>query len=321
MHVTFRQLKVFQAVARRGSFTAAAGELHLTQPAVSMQIRQLETNIGLSLFEHLGKKIYLTEAGEELYDYSRRIAQLVDEAGEVLEQLKGAQRGQLAISVASTANHFATRLLAGFTVRYPGVSFSLDVTNRETLLQQLKHNERDLVIMGKPPPNEELLAQPFLDNPLVVIAPPEHPLTHHRRIPLKRLAQESFVVREPGSGTRGAAERFFARFELQFTPGMEMSSNEAIKHAVEAGLGLAVVSAHTLEVELAARRLRILDVKGFPIKRHWYVVQRADKRLSPVAQAFRSFVLEEAQGYVVPLDALTPPPAVGPRGATGTEGP
>jgi DNA-binding transcriptional LysR family regulator len=298
MQITFRQLKVFESVARNGSFTRAAGELHLTQPAVSMQIKQFEENLGLPLFEHLGKKIYLTEAGREMYNYSRRIAQLVDEAEEVIEDIKGVQRGGLAISVATTANHFATRLLAGFVKRHQGVNFSLDVTNREALLHQLEHNERDLVIMGQPPESEDLIAEPFLQNPLVVIAPPDHPLTQENQIPLERLMEDSFVVRELGSGTRGAAERFFADKGVQFPMGMEMSSNEAIKQAVEAGLGLAVVSIHTLEVELEARRLAIINVEGFPLKRHWFVVQRKGKRLSPVAQAFRQFVLDEAERFV-----------------------
>lgn len=298
MQVTFRQLKVFESVARNGSFTRAAGELHLTQPAVSMQIKQFEENLGLPLFEHLGKKIYLTEAGREMYNYSRQIAQLMDEAEAVIEDIKGVQRGGLAISVATTANHFATRLLADFAKRYTGVTFSLDVTNREALLQQLEHNERDLVIMGQPPENEDLIAEPFLQNPLVVIAPPDHPLTQEIQIPLERLMQDSFVVREQGSGTRGAAERFFADHGVRFPMGMEMSSNEAIKQAVEAGLGLAVVSIHTLEVELEAHRLAILNVAGFPLKRHWFIVQRKGKRLSPVAQAFRQFVLDEAERFV-----------------------
>jgi DNA-binding transcriptional LysR family regulator len=301
LNVTLRQLKVFEAVARHTSFTRAAEELHLTQPAVSMQIKQLESNIGLHLFEQLGKKIYLTEAGREMYGYSRRIAQLLQEAEDVLEELKGVTRGRLSISVATTANHFASRLLASFTRRHAGIRFSLDVSNKETLLSQLERNECDLVIMGQPPPNEDLVHEAFLENPLVMIAPLGHPLAGRPRIPLERLLNERFVVREPGSGTRSAAERFFAEHGATFPLGMEMSSNEAIKQAVEAGLGLAVVSIHTLEAELEARRLVILDVKGFPLKRHWFLVQRKDKRLSPGALAFRNFVLTEAKQFLAPL--------------------
>ncbi len=299
MNVTFRQLKVFEAVARHLSYTLAARELHLSQPAVSMQIKQLEENTGIALFEQLGKQTYLTEAGREMYHYSRAIAKQLEEASEVLEHLKGIQRGRLDISVASTANYFATRLLAAFARRYPGTSFSLDVTNRETLLQQLQENEKDMVIMGKPPEGMELVAEDFMDNPLVVVAPPDHPLAGKIGIPLDRLQNETFVVREPGSGTFIAMERFFAEHSVSLSTGMQMTSNEAIKQAVEAGLGLGIVSIHTLELELEARRLVVLDVQTFPILRHWYVVHRKGKRLSPVAQAFRGFVLDEAKNLLL----------------------
>ncbi len=298
MNVTFRQLRVFEAVARHLSYTQAAQELHLSQPAVSMQIRQLEENVGLPLFEQIGKKIFLTEAGHEMYHYSRSIAGQLEEAEEVLEQLKGIQRGRLDISVASTANAFATRLLAAFARRYPGTTFTLDVTNRATLVRQLEENEKDLVIMGRPPAGMNLVAEAFMDNPLVVVAPPDHPLAREMAIPFERLASETFVVREAGSGTFIAMERFFEDHGMELTTGMQMTSNEAIKQAVEAGLGLGIVSIHTLELELEAGRLAVLDVEHFPILRHWYVVHRSGKRLSPVAQAFRDFVLGEAAGFV-----------------------
>jgi len=294
MNVTFRQLKVFEAVARHLSFTQAAQELHLTQPAVSMQIKQLEETTGLPLFEQLGKKTYLTEAGREMYQYSHSISALLNEAEEVLEQLKGVQTGRLNISVASTANYFATRLLAAFAKQYPGTSFSLDVTNRATLLHQLSHNEKDLVIMGRPPAEMDLITEAFMENPLVIIAPPDHPLAGRRNIPLAQLQAETFVVREPGSGTFIAMERFFTEHGVCLTTGMEMTSNEAIKQAVEAGLGLGIVSIHTLELELESGRLITLDVNMFPILRHWYVVHRKGKRLSPVATAFKQFVVTKA---------------------------
>lgn len=298
MNVTLRQLSVFESVARHLSFTRAAEELFLTQPAVSMQIKQLEENVGLPLFEQLGKKIFLTEAGRELYHYSRVIAQQLAEAEAVLEELRGVTRGRLDISVASTANYFATRLLAAFVRRYEGISFSLDVTNRETLLRQLENNERDLVIMGKPPEGMDLATEAFMENPLVVIAAPDHPLAKERKISLARLQEETFVVRERGSGTRIAMERFFAEHHAKLTAGMEMTSNEAIKQAVSAGLGLGIVSIHTLALELQLGCLTVLDVENFPILRHWYLVHRAGKRLSPVAQAFRDFVLSEAAGML-----------------------
>ncbi len=309
MHLTLRQLNVFEAVARNGSYTRAAAELHLSQPAVSMQVRQLEDAAGLPLFEKLGKTIHLTEAGRELFHYSQAIGRQLRELDEVIEGLKGVQRGHLRISVATTANSFATRLLAAFSRRYPGTSFSLDVTNRKSLLDQLASNETDLVIMGKPPDELELDALAFMDNPLVVIAPPDHPLAGGRRIPLARLQEETFVVRELHSGTRIAMERFFQERSMQLHTGMEMTSNSAIKHAVEAGLGLGLVSVHTLELELEAGRLVVLDVEDFPILRHWYLVKCAGKRLPPVAQAFSDFLVDAESAPLLPRsEALAPGP-------------
>jgi len=294
MNVTIRQLQVFEAVARHLGFTRAAEELHLTQPAVSMQVKQLEEHVGLPLFEQVGKKIFLTEAGSEMHYYSKIIARQLEEAGEVIEALKGVRRGSLDISVASTANAFGTKLLAAFSQKYPSVTIKLDVTNRETLLQQLANNEKDLVIMGRPPEGMDLDAEPFMDNPLVVIAHAGHPWAKENGIDPERLRDRIFVVREQGSGTRQLMERFFEAHDIPFEPGMEMTSNEAIKQAVEAGLGLAVVSIHTLELELETNRIAVLDVQDFPIMRHWYVVHPMSKRLSPVAKVFREFVLEDA---------------------------
>ena len=294
LHFTFRQLSVFEAVARRLSFSRAAEELHLSQPAVSMQIKQLEENVGLPLFEQLGKKIFLTEAGRELSHYSRTIAQQLAEAEAVLGELKGLKRGKLKISVASTANYFAPQLLAIFIKRFPDVTVSLNVTNREALLQQLANNEMDMVIMGQPPDGLDIAAESFMDNPLVVIAPVNHPLVGEKPIPLERLQHETFLVREQGSGTRISMERFFAQGGVTLTTGMEMSSNEAIKQAVQAGLGLGIVSIHTLELELEMKRLAVLEVESFPIMRHWFVVHRANKRLSAVSLAFKRFLLDEA---------------------------
>ena len=298
MHLTLRQLKVFEAVARHSSYTRAAEELHLTQPAVSMQIKQLEESAGLPLFEQLGKKIYLTPAGQEMHHYCRAIAQQLEEVDRVMEEMKGMKRGRLVIAVASTANYFAPRLLATFSQRYPRITISLDVTNREGLLGHLDANDTDMVVMGRPPEGLDLVAEPFTENPLVVIAPPDHPLANAERIPLEWLQQETFVVRERGSGTRTAMERFFAEKGIRLSTGMEMSSNEAIKQAVQAGLGLGIVSIHTLELELETRRLAVLDVESFPILRHWYVVHRQGKRLSPVAQLFKDFVVKEARGLL-----------------------
>ncbi len=294
LHLTFRQLSVFEAVARHLSYSRAAEEMHLSQPAVSMQIKQLEENVGLSLFEQLGKKIFLTEAGHELYHYSRSIAQQLTEAESVINELKGVRRGKLKISVASTANYFAPQLLATFIQRFPDVTVSLNVTNRETLLNQLAHNEMDMVIMGLPPDGLDLVAETFMENPLVIIAPVNHPLVIEKHIPLERLQHETFLVREQGSGTRISMERFFSQRGIRLNTGMEMSSNEAIKQAVQAGLGLGIVSIHTLALELEMNRLAVLDVESFPIMRHWFVVHRENKRLSVVSLAFKKFLLDEA---------------------------
>lgn len=298
MHVTLRQLEVFSAVARNKSFTKAAETLHLSQPGVSMQIKQLENSIGLQLFEHVGKKIFLTDAGREMFVYSQGISHMLDEADSVIEELKGVRSGKLAISVATTASHFATRLLAAFAKQHEGITISLDITNREALRSQLEQNERDLVIMGQPPKGLDVDADEIMENPLVMIAPADHPLVAKKGISLDHFANEHFVVREKGSGTRSAIERFFEQNGVGFNTGIEMTSNEAIKQAVEAGLGLGIVSIHTLELELETKRIQILDVKGFPIQRHWYIMQRRGKRLSPAAQAFKTFVLEHAKDFI-----------------------
>jgi len=298
MHVTLRQIEVFNAVARHQNYTRAAEELHLSQPAVSMQIRQLEQGIGLPLFEQVGKQMHLTDAGGQMYIYSRNMADLLVEAEAVFEAIKGVESGTLTISVATTASHFATRLLAEFAKQHAGITISLDVTNREALRRQLEHNEPDLVIMGQPREGVDFEAAAFMKNPLVMIAPADHPLIKLKQIPLSHFANESFVVREFGSGTRGATQRFFDEHGVPFNTGIEMTSNEAIRQAVEAGLGLGVVSIHTLELELETGRLDILDVEDFPIIRHWYVLQRKGKRLSPAAQAFREFVLNQAAQFI-----------------------
>lgn len=293
MNITLRQLKVFASVANNLSFTRAAEELHLTQPAVSMQVKQLESQLDSRLFEQLGKKIYLTEAGEEVYQYSRQIAQQLDEMETVLANLKGLGRGKLRISVATTANYFAPRLLAAFCKLYPGVNVILNVTNRQTLLQQLNDNLVDMVIMGQPPAEMDLEAAAFMDNPLVVIAPPDHPLVSERNIPIKRLEQESFLLRELGSGTRSAMQRFFEQHDITLTTSMEVSSDEAIKQSVQAGLGLGILSQDAIRMEQDMGKLAVLDIEGFPMLRQWYLVHRKGKRLANIAVAFRDFLLNQ----------------------------
>ncbi len=298
MNVTFRQLRLLEAVARNSSFTRASKELHLTQPAVSTQIKQLEEEIGMALFEQIGKKIFLTEAGKEVYTFSRNIAQQFRDIESVIDDMKGVKRGSLALTVTSTGKYFAPYLLATFINRYPGTQVNLSVTNREKVVQQLHENIPDMVIMGTPPDNMELEAQAFMQNPLVIIAPPDHPLVGNSRVPLSRLVEEDFILREQGSGTRNATERFFQQRDIKLKAPMEMTRNEAIKHAVMAGLGLGIVSLHTLEFELALDRIAILNVEGFPIMKEWYLVYRSGKRVSPIAQAFHEFVLTEAESIM-----------------------
>ncbi len=294
LNITFRQLRVFESVAKHSSFTRAAEALHLTQPAVSMQIKQLEEHVGLPLFDNIGKKVFLTEAGKAFFEYSKSISQQLDEAEKYIESVQGVHRGHLNLMVASTANYFATNLLATFIRRHPEITFSLSVTNRKRILQSLADNEPDLVIMGQPPFNLDVVAEAFLENPLVVIAEKNHPLTKRKRkISPVELLEESFVMREPGSGTRTAMERFFSDRGLSVEQRMQFGSNEAIKQAVQAGLGLAVVSAHTIQLEQQANMLKVLDVAEFPIRRQWHLVYRKGKYLSPVVDAFRQFVLEE----------------------------
>lgn len=299
MNITFRQLSVFEAVARERSFTRAAHALHITQPAVSMQIKQLEDNLGQALVEHVGKKVYLTEAGKEVCRYSQAIGNQLNEMQMVLQEMRGLQHGKLALTVASTANYFVPTLLGVFSQRHQGVTVDIDVTNRENLLKALAANTTDFAIMGQPPDGMELEAHPFLENPLVFLAPPSHPLAGQRNIPVEKLRKETFITRESGSGTRAARERFFAEHGGEnFRGTMEMNSNEAIKQAVQAGLGVGVLSLHTLEVELMLKRLVILDVQDFPIMRRWYIVHHQGKRFSAVARAFKDFVLTESKALL-----------------------
>lgn len=295
MNITLRQLKVFERVARRLSFTRAAEELYMTQPAVSMQIKQFEETIGLPLFERLGKKIYLTQAGEEFYQLSRTISLKLEEAEQLVDELKGTEGGRLVVAVASTVHYFAIRLLADFCRDYPKVRVNFKVTNRKGLLQLLEDNEADIVLMGKPPEGQDLVAEPFMDNPLVIIAPPDHPLAGKSSIAIEELTGETFLMRELGSGTRNSVERFFVEKGIHVSASMEMNTNGAIKQGVEVGLGLGIVSLHTIEQELKDGRVVILDVESFPIMRQWYIVHRAGKRLSGVARVFEEFVRTEAR--------------------------
>ncbi|MGV8934780.1 MAG: LysR family transcriptional regulator [Gallionellaceae bacterium] len=300
-HFTLRQLQVFSAAARLLSHSRAAEELHLSQPAVSMQIKQLEQSIGLPLFEQIGKQIHLTEAGHEMVRYSRNIAQQIEEMDAVFDEMKGMERGQLNISLVSTANYFMPKLLAKFIQAHPNINVNLHVANRDAVIKQLEDNAADLAITGQPPEDANMVSQVFMQNPLVVIAAPSHRLANVHNIQPEQLAGETFLLREQGSGTRDVMERFFTNNQLAKPSSMEMHTNEAIKQSVQAGMGLSITSLHGIELKLETNRLTILDVANFPIMRYWHIVHRANKRLSLAAQAFKQFLLAEAEILVAPL--------------------
>lgn len=294
-HVTFRQLQIFETIARNGSYTRAAEELFLTQPTVSMQIKKLTDTVGLPLFEQVGKRIYLTGIGKELAVICREIFETFSRFDMVIADMKGLKRGRLRLAAVTTAEYFAPRLLGPFCQRYPGIDVSLEVTNRERVLERLTENLDDLYMFGQPPEDIDVVFRPFLGNPLVVLAPREHPLVGQKLIPLKRLSEEPFLMREPGSGTRKAVQRLFDEHGLPLQVRMELGSNEAIKQAIIGGLGVSVLSRHTLALEVATGQLAILDVEGFPIQRYWYVVYPAGKQLSVVARTFFTYLQEEAK--------------------------
>lgn len=297
-NMTLRQMRVFAAVARHLSFTKAARELHLTQPAVSQQVKLLEAEVGLPLFEQIGRKVHLAPAGVELLRYTDEAMELLRQASESLSAMRGLKRGVLKLGAVSTAKYFAPSLLSAFTPAYPEVTIKFDVGNREEVIQQLAANEIDLVIMGRPPKELETVAEPFAKHPLVLIASPTHPLAAKRRIRLSQLQTEYFIIREEGSGTRSSMERVFGEPGVRFRVSMEVSSNETIKQAVMANMGISFLSSHTVGLELAAGKLVILDVVGLPIVRDWYVIHLADKILAPIPAAFRTFLLEHGAGII-----------------------
>ena len=296
LHLTLRQLQVFEASARHLSFSRAARELHLTQPGVSSQLKQLEAVIGMPLFEQVGRQVFLTAAGKELYNHTRLLQQQLTVLEESLDQLRDTKQGKLKVSLVSgTANPLALQLIANYSRAFPGVTVSLSVGNRECVLNELATNETDLAIMGVPPEGQGLVAVRVASNPLVMIAPPGHALARERRIALNTIERETFLMRESGSGTRRAIERFFAEHRINLRPGMEVSSNEAVKWAVQAGMGLSVVALATIMAELETLRLKVLDVEHFPILRYLYLVHRESKQLSSAASAFRESLMSVAQ--------------------------
>ncbi len=294
-NTTLRQLTVFLTVARHLHFTRAAQELGMTQPSVSMQIRQLEENLGIALFEQIGKRTFLTEAGQELYRYGHKVHEQLAEAEIVLERLKGAQGGQLRLAIGPTAKYFMPRLIAALTLKHPDIVIDLHITGRDGMLAQLENNERDMVVMGSAPADDTLDAMPFLEDPLVVIAPPGHRLAGQQKVSLTELGTERFLMREPGSDTRAVTDDFFRGHGVTPQTTMIINSNEAIKQSVQAGIGLALVPMQSVMLELEFGRLVALELNAPALRRVWYLVHRREKRFSAVAEAFRNFVLDKAR--------------------------
>lgn len=289
---TLHQLKVFEAAARHGSFTRAAEELFLTQPTVSMQVKQLTKAVGLPLFEQVGKRLFLTEAGQELFSTCREIFEQLAQLEMTVADLKGLKQGRLRLAVITTAKYFVPRLLGSFCQRYPGIDIALQVTNHSGILERLTDNLDDLYVMTQVPEHLDVIFQPFLENPLVVLAPIHHALASEKNISLSRLAEEPFIMREPGSGTRKAVQKLFAAHEIEVKVKLELGSNEAIKQAIAGGLGISVLSRHTLTPDGATTELTVLDVEHFPIRRHWYIVYPNGKQLSVVARTYLEYLLE-----------------------------
>jgi LysR family transcriptional regulator, low CO2-responsive transcriptional regulator len=293
-NATLRQLQIFEVVSRHLNYTRAAEELYLTQPTVSIQLKQLADIVGLPLLEQVGKRIFLTDVGRELQSVVRTLLDELSRFEMSVSNMKGVKAGKLRIAVITTAQYFIPRLLGPFCERFPGIDVTLKVVNRERLLQRLESNEDNLYILGQPPEHIHMRVEPFLENPLVVLASRGHPLAGKSNISAKRIAQEPFLMRESGSGTRLATEGFFKERGLALNFRMELGSNEAIKQAVAGGLGIAVLSAHTLALEKSANELVILDVEGFPIRRQWHVAYSTGKHLSVVAKVFLDFLRQES---------------------------
>lgn len=289
-HTTFRQLEIFEAIARLGSFTRASEELFLTQPTVSMQMKKLTDTVGVPLIEQVGKKVQLTPDGRELAQASREIFAILDRFMMNVAERQGLKQGRLRLMAITTASYFAPRLLGEFSRQHPGIEVSLRVTNKEQVLASMADNLEDLYLLGTPPEEIDVVATPIMDNPIVVLAAPDHPLARRKNISLERLAQEPWIMREAGSGTRKAIERLFADHGLEIRPRLELGSNEAIKQAILAGLGISALSSHALTLHPPGQ-FAVLDAQGFPIQRHWYAVYPAGRQISVVARAFLDFLL------------------------------
>lgn len=298
MHLTFQQLKLFESVSRLSSYTRAAEELFLTQPAVSIQIKRLEEQAGLPLFEKVGKKIFLTAAGKAMYEASIDILNRVDLLKNSIEELKGEVKGPLQLSVVTTAKYFLPNLLGAFLQEYPEVEPKLKFTNRARVIERLMNNDDDFVVMGQVPKDDHLETYPFLNNILGIVAAADHPLANRKNITLKELANQRFLIRESGSGTRYVFDNLLKEHGIEIEPYMELGSSEALKQAVMAGLGIAVLSLHSVQLEREVNKLTVLNVEGFPLKRRWYAVHLKGRKLSLVARTFLEYILEESHKII-----------------------
>ncbi len=301
LNVSLRQLRIFGTVARHLSFARAAEELHLTPPAVSMQVRDLEETLGMPLFDRSGRRIALTTGGEYFLLHTRRVLASLKDAEDIVARLKGVRAGRIAVGMVSTAKYFLPRLLAGFLREHPGVEIDLAEGNKQALVELLRRNEVDLVVMGTPPRELDTRSEPFAAHPLGVVAAPDHPYAALSDVPPAMLARERFVVREPGSGTRNAMDRYFQSQHIEPPFAMEMRSNETIKQAVMAGMGLAFLSLHTTALEVSTGGLHVLDIPGLPLVRRWQLVHHRGKLLSPPTEALRYYVLEQAESMLARL--------------------
>jgi LysR family transcriptional regulator, low CO2-responsive transcriptional regulator len=286
MNITFRQMRLFLALADTGSVSRAAQECHVTQPTASMQLKEVSNAVGLPLYEVISKRVHLTDAGLELARTARAMTQAWASFEQSMDAMKGLTRGKLRVAVVSTAQYFVPRLLGSFCAQFPEIDISLEVLNRDGVVQRLRDNQDDLYIMSMPPGDIELDDQVFMPNPLVVIAANTHPLATRRQLQLAELSEQRFILRERGSGTRMAVDAHFKRLRFKPNLRLELGSNEAIKEAVAGQLGLSVVSRHALHGQAAENGVSVLEVSGFPIESQWHVVRRKGKPLSPIAQVF-----------------------------------
>ena len=293
MNVSFRQLRLFKALAETGSVTAAARVMHVTQPTASMQLKELSSSIGMSLFEFVGKKIYLTEAGKALALSAQSISQEWENLEQTIAGMKGLKTGTLRVSVVSTAKYFIPSLIGSFSANYPDVDIELEVLNRDAVVARLEKNMDDMAIMTQPPEHLEIEDEIFMDNPLVCIAPQNHPFKD-KVINVNDLANENFVMREMGSGTRMSCDSFFKDQKISPKIRLTLGSNEAIKQSVSSGLGLSIVSIHSLTEYDLKETVCILNVKDFPIKSQWHIVTPRGKRLNPIAKVFHDQLLSKA---------------------------